>query len=244
MASIWVKVVGFSDQERHSLNTIFRLSERHTPSYALWSKESPSPPRVALIDVDSYEAGLEMASPNFNANLKLICVGAEPPPEAWRTFARPVDWVALVQELDRLFAPQEDLDIDLGFGEASERTVPPGVRVCLLVGMLREERLYLRARMALAGLTEVDEAETAGEASTRLAQRHYDFVVVSLELADADPWPLVQELKGATAPTRTVIVATQAPTWAAMEQAEQLGCLGLLEIPFNPKQVLGLLKKV
>jgi hypothetical protein len=29
-----------------------------------------------------------------------------------------------------------------------------------------------------------------------------------------------------------------------MEKAEQMGCVGLLEIPFNPPQVLGLLHKV
>jgi CheY-like chemotaxis protein len=243
-SSTWVKVVGFSDQERHSLNTLFRLSERHTPSYALWKPDAPSPPHVALIDVDSYEAGLEMASPSFNPNLKLICVGAEPPPQAWRTFQRPVDWNALVRELDHLFAPQADLDIDLGFGDGQDKTVPPGVKVCMLVGMTREQRLYLRSRLALAGLTEVDDAETAGQASTLMSQRQYELVVIGLELSDADPWSLVQALKGLPVPTRSVIVATESPTWASMERAEQMACTGLLEIPFNPKQVLKLLQQV
>jgi hypothetical protein len=45
-------------------------------------------------------------------------------------------------------------------------------------------------------------------------------------------------------PPQTVIVATDKPSWPVMEKAEQLGCVGLLEIPFNPPQVLGLLQKV
>ena len=56
----WVKVVGFSDAERHSLNTMFRLSEHLTPAYMLWTPETPSQPHVALIDVDSYEGGPEL----------------------------------------------------------------------------------------------------------------------------------------------------------------------------------------
>ena len=33
---IYVSVVGFSDVERHALNTIFRLSEERDVSYAPW----------------------------------------------------------------------------------------------------------------------------------------------------------------------------------------------------------------
>lgn len=245
MASIvWVKVVGFSDTERHSLNTLFRLSERMLPSYALWTRDAPSPPQVLLLDVDSYEAGLEMVSPNFNSNLKLICVGDNPPSDAWRSFTRPLDWPSLLQVLDGLFAPQGDVDIDIGEGAEVEKAVPPGVRVSLMVGLSRQESLYMRARLSIAGLTDVDEVDTAGQAREKTLRRHYDLVVVSLELADSDPWKLVADLKNLSEPPHSVVVATMSPSWAAMEQAEQLGCLGLLEIPFDPQQVLALLQKV
>ena len=75
---VMVKVMGFSDKERHSLNTLFRLSSRQIPSYQLWTLESVSQPHVALIDVDSYEATLELESPNFNPNLKVIAIGKAP----------------------------------------------------------------------------------------------------------------------------------------------------------------------
>eukprot|EP01041_Mallomonas_annulata_P014953 gene14952-31749_t len=102
-STVLVKVVGFSDVERHSLNTLFRLSGREGPYYTLWTPDAAGPAQVALIDVDSYEAGLELVSPSFNPNLKMICVGAEAPTLAWRNVQRPVDWAAMVGLLDELF---------------------------------------------------------------------------------------------------------------------------------------------
>lgn len=243
--NVWVKVVGFDDVERHSLNTIIRLSERSIVTYLLWSPEAPSPPQIALIDMDSYEASLELASPSLNPNLKLICVGDKAPKKAWRALQRPVDWAALVREMDGLYMPQPDLDIDLGFGDTvAERSVPPGVKVTLLVGMTREERLYLRSRLALAGLTEVYEAATAGEAAALISQRSYELAILSKELDDADPWSLVQALQNLAVPVHTVIMATRFPSWAAEQEADRAGCSGLLEIPFNPRQIYGMLQKV
>lgn len=241
--NIWVKVVGFTDVERHSLNTLFRLSVRRSPCYCLWTPEHSAAPHVALIDVDSYEAGLELASPMRNPHLKMICVGSDPPAQAWRTFSRPVDWHALVRTLDSLFASMADVDIDLDLGDPQDKVVPAGVRPAVLAGFTLEQGLYLRARLALAGMTEVDDAPTAQSASEFLARRHYDLAIVSTALEDADPWSLVRSLADLVEPPRSVIVASRAPTWATMEQAEQLGCLGLLEIPFNPQQVAVLLSR-
>lgn len=245
MASVvWVKVVGFNDAERHSLNTLFRLSERMLPSYVLWTRDAPSPPRVILLDMESYEAELVLASPNFNPHIKLICVGDKSPADAWRSFARPVDWPALVQVLDSLFSNQGDVDIDIGLNTEMDKPVPPGVRVSLLVGLLPEERMYMRARLAIAGLTDVDEADTAAQALERIQHRRYNLVVRSLDVTDSDPWDLVDTLTRLPEPPHAVVVATGAPTWSNMERAEQKGCMGLLEIPFNPRQVVDLLQKV
>jgi CheY-like chemotaxis protein len=241
MANIWVKVLGFSDVERHSLNTLFRLSERRNPAYALWAADQPAQPNVLLIDLDSYEGGMELESPRFNPHLKFLCVGDAPPAAAWRSFQRPVDWAALVKALDELFASPLEPDIVL---DPSDRQVPPGVRTSLLVGLSRGDALYLRARLSIAGITEVDDVATAAQAAEKLNQRDYDVVVVSLELGDADPWALVQTLTENSQSARSVIVVTDAPSWRAMEHAERLGCVGLLEIPFVPQQVLDLIQKV
>lgn len=243
-SSIWVKVVGFNAVERHSLNTLFRLSVRQTPAYRLWTHDAPAPPHVALIDMDCHEADVELASPAFNQNLKIICVGAKSHHRAWQSFQRPVDWNVMVQALDGLFASHAYVDVVTGFDTLDEQTPPPGMRVSLVVGLSPSDRMYLRARLSLAGLTDVDEIDTAEQANASMALRHYDVVIVSLELADADPWALVQTFKAMPTPPQAVIVATEKPSWSAMEQAEQMGCAGLLDIPFNPPQVIGLLQKV
>jgi CheY-like chemotaxis protein len=243
-SNIWVKVVGFSDVERHSLNTLFRLSAVRQTAYALWSPEVGAPPMVALIDVDSYGANLELALPSFNSNLKCICVGSRSQVNAWHSFPRPVDWPALIGVLDGLFAVPDAIDIDIGLNTLVEPIVPPGVKTTLLVGMGRDNRLYLRARLALAGLTDVDDAATGGEAGARVSQKDYDLVIVGLDLPDADPWALVETLHDLPTPIRSVVVVTAFPTWATTEQAERLGCTGLLEIPFNPRQVIALLGRV
>lgn len=230
--------------ERHSLNTLFRLSVRQTPAYCLWTHDAPGPPHVTLIDMDCYEAEIELASPTFNPNLKIICVGAKAHSKAWRSFQRPVDWNVMVQVLDGLFASHAYVDVVTGFDVLDEQTVPPGMRVTLVVGLKPTECMYLRARLSLAGLTDVDEFDTAEQAGASMAHRHYDVIIVGLELSDIDPWALVQSFKAMATPPQAVIVATEKPSWSAMERAEQMGCAGLLEIPFNPPQVMGLLQKV
>ncbi len=101
---IFVKVSGFTDAERHALNTVFRLSEGRSTVYALWTALAPEPAAVALIDGDSWEATLELANP-ANDSLQLIWVDDNPPPRAALVLRRPLQWSAVLEGLDRLLAP-------------------------------------------------------------------------------------------------------------------------------------------
>jgi hypothetical protein len=244
VSSIWVKVVGFSGVERHSINTLFRLSLRHAPTYNLWTPDAPCPPHVSLVDLECHEAEVELASPSFNPHHKVIAVGDKPHDRGWRSFQRPVDWNVMVQVLDSLFVSQAFQEADSAVAELGASNVPPGRRETLLIGMKPEERLYLRARLALAGLTDVDEAQTAELAGPFVSARHYAAVIISLQLGDADPWSLVNAFNSMLSPPHAVIVATDKPSWMVMEKAEHSGCLGMLEIPFNPPQVMGLLQRI
>jgi len=244
-STVLIKVVGFSDVERHSLNTLFRLSGREGPHYSLWTPESAGPAQAALIDVDSYEAGLELVSPSFNHNLKMICVGAEAPTLAWRTVPRPVDWAAMVGLLDELFVSAGDVDIGL----ESEDTpavphLPPGVKLALLAGLPMEARLYLRARLALAGITAVDEVQTVDQLDDSVKAREYDVVLAYVNNDVLDPWVLVKHLQDLETPVRSVVAVSADSSWKASNLAERMGCIGLMEIPFNPLQVIGLLQRV
>ena len=241
--TVFVKVVGFRDVERHALNTLFRLSAELSTCYALWTPESPVLPHIALIDTESYEAGMMLASPKLNRNLKLICVGAGAPANAWRAFVRPVNWTAVIHCMDQLFGSTE-VDIDIGLDGEANTIIPPGVRVSLLVDPSRDERLYLRARLALAGLIEADEAESVVQAQVMARERHYDVVIVNVDTAD-EPWALVERLVAAQPPIGSVVVTTANKDWQKThERAEQAGCRAVLDKPYDPGHMFRVLEMV
>lgn len=243
--SVYVMVVGFRDVERHALNTLFRLSAGRPTSYGLWTPEAPVAPHLALIDLDAYEAGLALASPGLNPNLKLICVGRNAPAKAWRTFERPLHWPDVVQAMDSLFAPVEKLDagIDFGGNSLGERA-PPGFKVALLVDPSREDRMYLRARLALAGHTDTAEAVSGAQALELAKKRHYDLVIVALDVPDMDGWELIRQLVTLEPAIGSVIATTTNKSWHLREQAEARGCRGLLEKPYDPLQIVQLLQNI
>lgn len=245
MASqVYVKVVGFRDVERHAINTVFRLSLDRAAKYALWTPDTPSAPNLILLDADSYEGGLELASSTFNPHLKLICVGEHPPEKAWRSFNRPLNWSAIVHAMDQLFTGSEGTDFDFDTGESSASIPPPGVRASLLVDTSKDQRMYLRARLALAGFIEVKEALNSGQAIELARQRHYDAVIVNLDQPEIDGWALVDRLMALEPAIGSIILSSRNTTWLLQERAELAGCRGVLEIPFDPLQIKALLSKI
>jgi CheY-like chemotaxis protein len=243
--SVYVKVVGFTDIERHALNTLFRLSTGQAISYGLWTPEAPVASRLALIDLDAYEAGLALASPRLDPNMKMICVGRGAHTHARHTFQRPLHWPDVVKAMDSLFAPVEMLDADIDFGDNDGGTgVAPGSKVSLLVDPSREGRMYLRARLALAGHTEIDETGTGAQALELAKQRHYDLVIVALDVPDLDGWVLIRQLVALEPAIGSVIVTSTDKSWQMREHAQASGCSGLLEKPYDPLQVIEVLQKL
>jgi len=194
---IFVKVIGFDDVERHALNTLFRLSEEREVGYALWQPDLGLDAQLLLVDSDSHEARIEFESPT-NADLKAIWVGPGAPERAWRSFPRPVQWSEVVATMDRLFQTSPDIEVglDLDLADAQD-TQPPEpaapARRALIACADRDERLYLRARLALADLTQADEAENAADA-LELARRHqYTVALVDFALPGQGGWELVRQ---------------------------------------------------
>ena len=175
---VFVKVLGFDDTERHALNTLFRLSESGPVHYLLWAPDAPAAAKLALVDGESYEAQLSLGLQQDDA-LQLVWVGDNPPAGAARTFARPLHWPHVVQAMDSLFGILPDMDLDLGMDlgldvvvqvdrEAWPDTAPPADAVpppkrVLVINPSLEERLYLRARLSLDNLQDVDEAVTGAD---------------------------------------------------------------------------------
>jgi CheY-like chemotaxis protein len=235
---IYVKVVGFSDEERHALNTVFRLSEQCRTMYQLWTPQAAEPARVALLDGQSWEARVEAESP-LHRDLRLLWVGPNAPATVWRSVQRPIVWPEVIGGLDAVFDPDALVDVDM----AGEPESPMSQKQALIVSADRGERLYLRARLALARLTRADEAETASEAMELARGKQYDVALVDASLGDMDAWALVGKLRHGRRP-----IPHLALTKAARSMAERLrawrGSTALLEDPPDPERLDAWLSRI
>ena len=234
---IYIKVVGFSDEERHMLNTVFRLSEQCRTMYQLWTPQAAEPARVALLDGQSWEARVEAESPLHNG-LKLLWVGANPPAAVWRSFQRPIAWPEIIGGLDAVFDP--------GAAAPAAHAEPESAmanKTALIVSADRGERLYLRARLALARLTQADEAETGSHAMELARSKQYDVALVDASLNDMDAWALLSKLRRGRRP-----IPHLALTKAARSMAERLkawqGSTALLEDPPDPERLDAWLSRI
>jgi CheY-like chemotaxis protein len=240
---IYIKVVGFSDEERHALNTLFRLSEQCLVMYQLWSPTARAPAGMALLDGDSYEARLEAESP-LNGDIKLLWVGADAPPQVWRSLPRPFAWPEVIEAMDTVFQPPSvDLDLDLPPPEEDTRPHRPP-KLALIISPSRDERLYIRARLALAGLTQADEAETGNEAMNLARGKQYDFSVLDFQLPDMTAWDLLRQLRQGTKPIPHVALTKAQRSFAEHVRAWMGGAEALLDSPPHPQRLNDWLRRI
>lgn len=232
---VFIKVVGFSDEERHALNTLFRLSEQCRTMYQLWQPEAPEPPRMALLDGQSYEARVEAELP-LNEGLKLLWVGEDPPGGIWRSFPRPLAWPEVIEAMDTLFV-EDSLDLDISGPEAMSD------KLALIVSADRDERLYLRARLALARLTQADEADSGGLAVELARGKQYDLAVLGSGLPDMNAWALLRQLRGGKRPIPHVGV-TKARSLPEHVRAWLGGAEALLDQPAHPAHLHDWLSRI
>jgi CheY-like chemotaxis protein len=236
---IFIKVVGFSEEERHALNTVFRLSEQCRTAYQLWTPEAPQAPRVALLDANSHEARVEAAA-TLDPDLRILWAGADPPPGAWRAFARPLAWPDVIESLDALFAPDDGLDLDLGLAEDSVMSQ----KHALIVSSDRDRRLYLRARLSLAKLTFADEADSGVQAVELARGKQYDVALVDGTLSDMDALALLRQLRQGQHPVPHLAMTKAGLSMAGKVRARFAGADALLEHPPQPAQLKAWLSRI
>ena len=229
---IFIQVIGFTEEERHALNTVFRLSEQCLTMYQLWTPEAPEPPRVALLDEHSHEAGLHAESPR-NWDMRMLWVGDKAPPNVWRSFTRPLSWPAILEALDALFAADQGIDLELDVVAAE----PMSPKQALIVSPDRDVRLYLRARLALARVTQADEAETAAAALELARAKQYDVAVVDCGLQDMTAWSLLRQLRKGRKPVAHVALTKQRRSLAEHVRAWLGGAEALLDQPPHPARL-------
>ena len=243
---VFVDVVGFSDAERHVLNLLFRMSEEYGTRFVPWHPDAPEPAKVVLVDGDSYQAPVEAESPR-NFEIPLIWVGDGAPGHSMYRFERPIIWPEVVQLLNQLFPPPPEYELDLDSlhtrpPDASPSELPPPRRV-LIAAASYEERLYLRARLALANLTLADDAENAAQALELARANDYALALMDLALPGADGWSFVAELAAAPHPVPRVIVTTAHPSLLEHIRAKFAGVAGLFDKPPHPGKLHDMLLK-
>jgi CheY-like chemotaxis protein len=236
---VFIKVVGFSDEERHALNTVFRLSEQCLTMYQLWTASSPEQPRVALLDAQSWEARVEAESP-LHRDLRVLWVGPNAPASVWRAFPRPLAWPDVIEALDQLFAPESSLDLDLAQGPDSVMSQ----KQALIVSADRDQRLYLRARLALSRLTLADEAESGTQALELARSKQYDLALVDSHLGDVDAWTLLRQLRQGPTAIRHVALTQAHRTVQERVRAWAAGADALLEDPPHPGRLDAWLSRI
>ncbi len=261
----FVQVTGFSDVERHAINTVFRLSELHDIHYSLWEPTGSQPPEMALVDGESYEAMLYVDTLAANPAIKLIWVGADPPAGAWRVMQRPLNWSDVIREMDIAFTPlqldfditQQDTviptDIDVDLSEAFEggldidldaipvgNTRPPDLKRGLIVNVTPEERLYVRSKLALSYITDLIEVAGSVPALDLLRLSQFDVVVMDLDGLDVPPWPLVRQMAHLK-PAPVIILISSRAGWLTRLRARLAGAHGCLQKPMHPGELSELL---
>lgn len=235
--------------------------------------EAMEAPDVLIIDGDSWEAVLALANPAHDG-VKLIWIGDAATAQAWRVFPAPVKWSAVLEAMDEAFGlvsrplppspePQASLpmdldlahdeDLDVVFDEGGDATEPmplaPGVlpvpgRRVLVVDPGRDDRLYLRAKLAAAGLHEVDEAATGTEALILLNTHAYLLATVDLGLTDMDPWQLIKAVDNTRPAIAHMFVTGTAPAWQQGVRARFSGAQVYLQKTLHPGQLRKLLRNI
>lgn len=243
---VFVTVVGFTDEERHALNVLFRVSEDQSTTFSLWDPHAPDSPKVALIDGEAADARTALDHAR-SRDITVLWVGPGTPEGAMR-FMRPIRWSEVIQVLDELFPDDSGkITFDLGMDELDTQppdTLPPDgdpPRRALIASGSLEDRLYLRAKLSLAGLAVADDAETAPQALELVRDRDYALAIVDLSLGGMRGWDFLQELAKGRHRIPKIIVTASKPTFGERLRARGAGVAAFLAKPADPARLQKLL---
>lgn len=202
---VFVGVIGFSDVERHALNTVFRLSEERDLSYAPWSpliapgaQLALAAAHVVLVDGECAEAVLTHAR-ELPAGQRLIWVGSDAPSHAWRVLKRPIAWKEMLHDLDAVYAARQvdsgclDLDITSPAPlEGNAGDIGSFERRALLVGVSACDAEVLRSGLALADTSKIDVVFNTNLAVALIGRNTYCCAAFNLDEHQVDAWALAR----------------------------------------------------
>ncbi len=244
---VLIKVAGFTEAERQTLNTLVRLSEDSDRVFVLWAADLPLPPVLAVLDGDAPDAQAQLKACR-EGQIPLIWIGADAPPQALSSFERPLAWPDVVESIDEILGVGPP-PIDLGFGDSDamdtqpSQLEPPAPRALIAAGDLNQ-RLYLRARLALAGLPLADEAADADQLRDWMRAQHYVVALVDFQLPGAQGWAFIRELAQlGPEPTRVIVVKERLSLFDRWH-GRGAGVAGLFDKPPDPVRLAQLLEQL
>lgn len=240
---IFVNVVGFTDVERHALNTVFRLSEERDTRYSLWMPDAPEPAKLALVDGQSQQAQNWLERIPEDHKGELFWVGQVAPAHAIQIFERPLHWPDVVLAMDAIFAPPAELDFDLDLGASPQDMA---IKRALVVDTDRDARLYYRAKLSSAGIYYMDEAVSGTQALGMARTQRYDLAILDASLPpdDIDLWQLVADIAEIKPAIPMVLVVAANRSLLVRLKGWLAGVQAVLAKPPHPGKLQKLLRKV
>lgn len=224
-----VHLLGFSDFERSALGSCFRLSATRQPSY----EQVPQAAAAQFLVVDADHADTVRDVARMGRIAEAVFIGAAVPDGATAWMMRPIDPLHVLRELDAMVAtvaphaalppappqgPRPDKPAPRRRASDAEPSDAPAASQALLVDDSEIALRYLETRLARLGIRST-RATSSGKAIELLAQRHFGFVFIDVELgreSDFDGLALCQHIKrhhlvpaGGHAPVVTMVSAHQ-----------------------------------
>ena len=144
------------------------------------------------------------------------------------------------------------LDLDLDF-DSQAPTAPAPLEApeplperpqVLVVDADRDARLYLRARLAMAGFVKIDEATTGTEALKLIDTHLYKLVILDLELPDMEPWEMVKRVEASRPAIAYLILTGSRISPLDTVRGWFGGARGSLRKPLHPGKLKRLLRSV
>jgi CheY-like chemotaxis protein len=117
----------------------------------------------------------------------------------------------------------------------------------LIIDSDQESRFYLRARLAIAGVLQADEAATGSEALNLLQLGNYRIVLLNLDLPDMDGWFLASKViptKPQPTLSSKLVLTGASMSWFSQARARFTGVCGCLRKPLDPVEVALLFRRL
>lgn len=97
-----IRVIGLTDAERHAFNSVVRLSQGRNPSYTIW-QQGDGRPDVLLLD-GQHPDSAKVAQSNREQPEHIIWLGSDVPAFVHYSLQRPLQWMAVLQQMDIVIA--------------------------------------------------------------------------------------------------------------------------------------------